>query len=82
MASLRSYVMSGALLAGGLAFAWYGLLDERAHKSLNRMTTNTSILAQQLVDTYMNPDGVEASDELADQANREWVAYQWEKLGY
>lgn len=82
MARLKSYVISGAVLAGAAAFVWYGLLDERAHKSLGNMASKSGALAQQLVDGYMNPEGVEEKDEIADQANREWIAYQWKQIGY
>lgn len=82
MKGLRPYVLSGAVLAGSVAFIWNGLLTTRAKNSLCKAVSTTAGFATQLMDSYMNPEGVRDRDEVADQANRDWVAYQWEKVGY
>lgn len=61
--------------------AWNVLLDERARDSVRQAGRVTSDLALYLLRDYMEPTSQYANEQAA-RENREWVAHQWENIGY
>lgn len=81
MRKVTSFLVGGAAATGVLSFIWFGLLDERAKKSVQRAASNTGALARTFVEHYVD-EATESTHEEEDQANRDWVEWQWKQAGY
>ncbi len=81
MGGLKPFLNSAILVGVVTATVWNLLLDERAKAKVVKAAGDVSVLANYMVNSYMDPNG-QATDEFAAEHNRSWVELQWKEAGY
>lgn len=81
MGGLKPFLNSAILVGAVTATVWNLLLDERAKAKVVKAAGDVSVLANYMVNSYMDPNG-QATDEFAAEHNRSWVEQQWKEAGY
>lgn len=77
------YFLSATLVSLVGSLAWNVLLNEKARTSVKQAGSQVSRLGMRVLDVYMEPHGTSREEERsAAESNRDWVEWQWEKIGY
>ena len=77
------YFLSAALVSLFGSLTWNVLLNEQARTSVKQAGSQLSRLGMRILDVYMEPHGTSLEEERsAAESNRDWVEWQWKKVGY
>lgn len=77
------YFLSATLVSLVGSLAWNVLLNEKARTSVKQTGSQVTRLGMRVLDVYMEPHGTSLEEERsAAESNRDWVEWQWEKIGY
>lgn len=81
MGRLKPVLNSIVLVCAVTGTVWNLLLDDQAKTKLVQAGEQVKVLANFMVNSYMDPNG-QAQDDFATENNRSWVEQQWKEAGY